>query len=81
MRKTIIIQRLWKNKLMNTIRGKAPLTIRTLIFVLLTVSSMFVTVGAFAQSSTITIKAKKMTVSEVLKLIEAQSDYDFFYNP
>ena len=41
---------------------------------------MFVTVGAFAQSSTITIKAKKMTVSEVLKLIEAQSDYDFFYN-
>lgn len=80
MRKTIIIQRLWKNKLMNTIRGKAPLTIRTLIFVLLTVSSMFVTVGAFAQSSTITIKAKKMTVSEVLKLIEAQSDYDFFYN-
>lgn len=80
MRKTIIIQRLWKNKLMNTIRGKAPLTIRTLIFVLLTVSSMFVTVGAFAQSGTITIKAKKMTVSEVLKLIEAQSDYDFFYN-
>lgn len=41
---------------------------------------MFVTVGAFAQSGTITIKAKKMTVSEVLKLIEAQSDYDFFYN-
>lgn len=80
MRKTIIIQRLWKNKLMNTIRGKAPLTIRTLIFVLLTVSSMFVTVGAFAQSGAITIKAKKMTVSEVLKLIEAQSDYDFFYN-
>lgn len=80
MRKTIIIQRLWKNKSMNTIRGKAPLTIRTLIFVLLTVSSMFVTVGAFAQSGTITIKAKKMTVSEVLKLIEAQSDYDFFYN-
>lgn len=36
--------------------------------------------GLYAQGVTVNIEAKNETVAEILKDIEAQSGYDFFYN-
>lgn len=69
-----------KGRSPHTSGQKIPLAMKLLFFYLFCSAGILPAAGSYAQSAQITLEAEEATVAEVLKQIEENSDFNFFYN-
>ena len=80
MQNCLSIQLLWLIKSLWLVSKKIPLTMRLLVLFLVCFSGLAHAVETYAQRATISINVRNQRVEDVLKEIESQSDFDFFFN-
>lgn len=80
MQKLFTTQFMWVTMPLGVTLKKIPLVMRLfLVFMICSISLLHAS-GSYAQTARISLNTKNQTVQDVLELIEAKSDFSFFYN-
>lgn len=80
MQKSCNLQPLWLVNVLWKISKKVPLFMKTLIFLLLCSVSLSYASNSYAQKTQITLEVTNQRIGDVLKKIEDQSEFTFFFN-